>query len=216
MKTRIHQKMCRFELQVMAYGNRYYIERIARLESALAKKPRVLQIDLIGVGEILADFALIIRSVLVKRSSTIRVVTNACSSLQGGSVLVWLMGETRLIREDAKVFFRKANLPEEDDEPEWKDKELSLWDSSDLDPEEGDYARVLQLINEFLPVKEMAGRLVSVPELKQFGLVENQKLDALLETAFSNRVAQAKSSNASVREQHEPRRRKPGPRKVNH
>jgi hypothetical protein len=125
------------------------------------------------------------------------------------------MGETRLIREDAKVFFRKANLPEEDDESEWKDKELSLWDSSDLDPEEGDYARVLQLIDEFLPVKEMAGRLVSVPELQQFGLVENRKLDAFLETVFSNSVAQTKSSNDSVREEREPRRRKPGPRKVN-
>jgi hypothetical protein len=215
MKTQTHPKLRRFELQVMAYGNRYYIERIAKLESALARKPRVLQIDLIGVGEILADFALIIRSALMKRSPRTRVVTNACSSLQGGTVLVWLMGETRIIREDAKVFFRKANLPEEDDEPEWKDKEISLWDSSDLDPEEGDYARVLQLIDEFLPVKEMAGRLVSVPELKQFGLVENPKLDAFLETAFSNRGAKPKSSNDSVREQREPRRRKPGPRKVN-
>src|SRR5215212_4285793 len=99
MKTRIRQRLCRFELQVMAYGNRYYIERVAKLESALARKPRVLQIDLIGVGEILADFALIFRSTLMKRSSKTRIITNACSSLQGGSVLVWLMGETRLIRE---------------------------------------------------------------------------------------------------------------------
>lgn len=215
MKTRNHQKLSRFQLQVMAYGNSYYIERVAKLEAALAREPRVLQIDLIGVGEILADFALIIRSALLKRSPRTRIVTNACSSLQGGSVLVWLMGETRLIREDAKVFFRKSNLPEEDEETGWKEKEICLWDSSDLDPEEGDYARVLQLIDEYLPVKEMAGRLVSVPELQQFGLVENQKLDAFLETAFSNAVTHRDSRNDSVREEREPRRRKPGPRKVN-
>jgi hypothetical protein len=115
-----------------------------------------------------------------------------------------------------KSLFPQSDLLEEDDEPEWKDKELSLWDSSELDPEEGDYARVLQLINEFLPVKEMAGRLVSVPELQQFGLVGNQKMDAFLGTAFSNRVAESKASNDSVREQRGPRRRKPVPRKVNH
>jgi hypothetical protein len=120
MKTLTHRKLRRFELQIMAYGNRYYIERVAKLETVLARRPRVLQIDLIGVGEILADFALIFRSALMKRSPRTRIVTNACSSLQGGSVLVWLMSETRIICEDAKVFFRKANLPEEDGETNCK------------------------------------------------------------------------------------------------
>jgi len=41
-----------------------------------------------------------------------------------------------------------------DDEPRYRDS------YSAIDPDEGDYARVLQLINEFLPVKEMAGRLI--------------------------------------------------------
>lgn len=52
---------------------------------------------------------------------------------------------------------------------------------------EGDYARVLQLINEFLPVKELAGRLIEVPVLRQFGLVENEKVDRFLATAFGQK-----------------------------
>jgi len=36
------------------------------------------------------------------------LITNARSSLQGGAVLVWLMGDTSLIREDAKLYFRKS------------------------------------------------------------------------------------------------------------
>jgi hypothetical protein len=98
---------------------------------------------------------------------------------------VWLLGDTRVIREDARVYFRKANLPEPSkDDGEWKDKSCSLWDTSDLEPEEGDYARVLELINEFLPVSELAGRLISVAELKQFGLVENESVDRYLAQIF--------------------------------
>ena len=55
----------------------------------------------------------------------------------------------------------------------------------ELDPDEGDYARVLDLINEFLPVKEMAGRLIGTPVLRQFALIENEKLDNLLAAALS-------------------------------
>jgi hypothetical protein len=178
----------RFQLQILAYGNCYYIERIARLETVLARKPRVLHIDMIGLGEIPADAALLIRSVLMARSATTRVVTNARNSLVGGSVLVWLLGDSRTIRDDARVFFRRANLPE-DDEEEQKDAlkgdEPNPWESSDeIDPEEADYARVLELINEFLPVKELAGRLIELPVLRQFGLVENEKVDQFLSKAF--------------------------------
>jgi hypothetical protein len=68
----------------------------------------------------------------------------------------------------------------------WNDLEPKYRDSfSEIDPDEGDYARVLQLINEYLPVKELAGRLIGVPVLRQFGLVENEKVDNFLTTAFS-------------------------------
>jgi hypothetical protein len=188
MKTRFRHDPRPFQLQLLGYGNRYYIERVARLEALLARKPRMLQIDLIGVGEVPADSALLIRSVLMSRSPKTRVITRARSSLQNGSVLVWLLGDSRIIRDDAKLFFRRADLPEEDEEEKDKirnDHEPNPWDSSsEIDPEEGDYARVLQLINEFLPVKELVGRLIEVPVLRQFGLVENEKVDHFLATAF--------------------------------
>lgn len=191
MKTKPRQGHRRFQIEIMPYGNSYYIERVAALETALARKPRSLQLDLIGVGEISADAALRIRAALLARSSKTRIVTNARSSLQGGSVLVWLMGDTRLIRDDATVYFRRANLSEvkvaEPDE-DWKEDEPTYCDSfSSIDPEEGDYVRVLQVINEFLPVKELAGRLVGVPVLRQFGLVENERVDCFLATALGKK-----------------------------
>jgi len=177
-----------FQLRVVSYGNSYYIERTVQLERLLARKPREVQIELVGVGEIPADSALLIRSVLLGRSPKTRIITNARSSLQGGSVLVWLMGDSRLIRDDARIFFRRVELPA-DNQPDasetWSEAEPKFSDSFDeIDPEDGDYVRVLELINEFLPVKEMAGRVISVPALRQFGLVENEQVDQFLATAF--------------------------------
>ena len=156
MKSRLRQGVRRFELKVKAYANSYYIDRIAQLEKVLARKPRSVQIDMIGVGEIPADVALLIRAVLMARSPKTRIITNARSSLQGGSVLVWLLGDRRSIRDDARVYFRHANLSEEQEAeqvevlkysaPSYRDSY-----SESVDPEEWDYLRVLQLINEFLP-----------------------------------------------------------------
>jgi hypothetical protein len=170
----------------MSYGNSYYIEQIAKLERVLSRKPRTVQIDLIGVGEIPADSALLIRSVLIGRSPKTRIITNARSSLQGGSVLIWLLGDRRIIRDDARLYFRRVDLSEDevaDKNEAWRDTKYR--DSfSEINPEDGDYARVLQIINEFLPVKELAGRLIEVPVLRQFGLVENEALEQLLAVAF--------------------------------
>jgi len=189
MKTQYKRRVCKFELKLASYSGSYYFERIRQLEKALARKPKVLHLEMIGDGEMPADTALLIRSILLQRSPKTQLVTNARSSLQGGSVLVWLLGDQRLIRDDARVFFKRNPLADEDPvevyagigdaEPKYKDS------YTDVDPEDADYVRVLQLINEFLPVNEFAGRVINVPVLREFGLVENETVDNFLATAFS-------------------------------
>lgn len=189
MKTRSTPKPRQFKLEIFSYGNSYYIDRVTELEKVLARKPKRLQLDLVGVGEISADAALRIRAALLTRSPKTQIITYAHSSLQNGSTLVWLLGDQRLIRDDATVYFRRAKTTEikvvEPDET-WKTEQPDYADSySDVDPEEADYARLLQLINEFLPVNELAGRIVGVPVLRQFGLVEHAQVDNFLATAFA-------------------------------
>jgi hypothetical protein len=216
MKKRSRQGLRRFQVEVWSYGN--YIERIAELERALARKPRVLRIEIAGVGEIPADVALRFRAKLMKRSPKTRLVTDARSSLQGASVLLWLLGDSRTIRDDALLYFRHTTLSKEDQVQEngaWKDDEPKYRDSySSIDPDEGDYARVLDIINEFLPVNEMAGRLIGVPVLRQFGLVENEQVDHFLATVFSKRPAPAESRPSGMREKRVQRRQKPSVRQL--
>jgi len=121
-------------------------------------------------------------------------------------VLIWLLGDSRTIRHDAKLYFRRTTLSEDDEvqeNGEWKDNEPKYRDScSWFDPEEGDYARVLELIDEFLPVKEMAGRLIGVPVLRQFGLIENEKVDNFLARVFSKIQEPNESSLNSAHKRH--------------
>ncbi len=208
MKRRSRQGLRRFRVEVWSYGN--YVGRIAELERELGKKPRVLQIEIVGTGEIPADATLRFRAALMERSPKTRIAAHARSSLQGGSVLLWLLGDSRTIREDARLYFRRTTLSEDDEVQEngaWKADEPGYRDSySHFDPDEGDYARVLQLINEFLPVKEMAGRLIGVPVLRQFGLIENEKLDNFLAAAFSKSPEPAERSLKATDQQRVQRR----------
>ena len=190
MKTRPYKsQVCQFRLKLQSYANAYFIKKALKLETDLARKPKELHLEMIGEGEIPADTALLLRSILMKRSPSTRLVTNARSSLTGGSVLVWLLGDQRMIREDARVFFNRNPLADEepvevyaglgDAEPKYKDS------YSCIDPEDADYAQMLQVIDEFLPVNQFAGRIISVSVLREFGLIENERVDNFLATAFS-------------------------------
>ncbi len=181
MKTRSTRSLRRLLFKIRFFCD--YADQIGQLEKALARKPEKLQLDIIGSGELSPDTALLMRSVLLGRSPKTHLITNARSSLQGGAVLVWLMGDTRLIREDAKLYFRKSNKEDEDDDGEdWKGEKS---DDSETDLEEIDYEQVLQHIDNFLPVKELAGRPVDLEVLRQFGLVDNEKVDHFLASAFA-------------------------------
>ena len=188
MMTNYGQELLRFPVNLLYNCNTYLIERVAKLEDVLADVPKQLHLELMGDGEIDADWALVLRDVLNQRSRETRLITSARSTLKNGSVLVWLLGDRRLIRDDAKVFFRRANVTEEADiDPEkvWSECDMQYVDSfSEADPEEASHAQVLHYINEFLPVRELAGRIVDVRTLRQFGLVGNEKLDHFLATTL--------------------------------
>jgi hypothetical protein len=82
------------------------------------------------------------RSVLLGRSAKTHLISNARSSL-----LLWLMGDTRLIREDAKLYFRKSTKEDDDeDNGVWKEEKS---EDSEVDLEEVDYEQVLQYIDHF-------------------------------------------------------------------
>lgn len=191
MNIRSWQDRHRVQIRIMWRNDDWYIDRIQDLGQILLNEPEEVELELIGTGEIPADTVLVLRSVLMQRSPKTRIVTNARSSLQHAAVLLWLLGDERLIRDDAKLFFREADLPDEmpdKKKTDWKDKKTFLDWLSDIDPEEADYARVLQLIDDYLPVSELTGRFIDVEMLRQFGLIESGKVDNFLATIFASKT----------------------------
>lgn len=179
-------RQSKLTLQLSSWGS--YLDEAAELEDLLRKKPARLRIELSGVGEMPSDTALLIRSILLARSPRTHVTTHARSSLQGGAVLVWLLGDHRLIREDARLHFRAAGPFENSDSgTPWVEPDTL----TDDEFENADYIRVLQLINEFLPVRELAGRSIELPTLRQFGLVDNAKTDEVLTALLTRKKRQA-------------------------
>lgn len=196
-RTKTVKRPSKLLIKLRSWGS--FINEAYQLETMLAKKPKQLQIEFVGPGEIPADSALLMRSMILKRSPQTRLVTNARSSLQGATVLIWLLGEKRHIRDDARLQFRAAGLFVADDAPvTWKDRSFF---NDDDDMDEDDYIRVLQAINEFLPVKELAGPPIDVSVLKQFGLIDSDKVDALLATAFGRAKECRKNRRARVKRQ---------------
>ena len=178
-RTKPVKRQSKLLIKLRAWGS--FIDDAFELESLLAKKPWVLQIELVGAGEIPADTALLMRSMILKRSPKTRIVTNARSSLIGSTVLIWLLGDVRHLREDAQLRFRSAGpFVSNDTADKWND----YCSCDECAIEEHNYIRVLQAINEFLPVKELTGQSIEMPVLKQFGLVENAKVDKFLSAAF--------------------------------
>ncbi len=198
MKTRSTRSLRRLLFKIRYYCD--YTEQIGQLEKVLARKPQKLQLDIIGSGDLSPDIALLIRSVFLSRSPRTHLITNARSSLQDGAVLIWLMGDTRLIRDDAKLYFRKSNKEEDDEDGEdWKKKS----EDSEMDLEEADYEQVLQHIDNFLPVKELAGRPLTPEVLRQFGLVDNEKMDQFLVSAFAGDAANTERAKPGVDDKQE-------------
>jgi len=183
----------RFQFKVLPYGNLYYPERLGELRELLAGQPERVDIELMGKGEINGDAALAFRSVLRERWPGTHVAMHARSSLMNGSVLVWLQGDERTIREDAWIFFRGADGTEE---TPWSEAAAKFPGATGWpDQDEIDHPRVLELINEYLPVKEFAGRLIRPAELRQFGLLENDAMERFLACAFAEEELKTEESD---------------------
>jgi len=178
-RAKAGRRRAKLVIKLSAWSN--YIDYAHQLEGLLGKKPKELEIELVGLGEIPADTALLMRSIIRKRKEGTRVVTNGRSSLRAGAALVWLHGDKRLMRDDARITLRAVGPFEADNAP-------GVWDDrcrcEYCEMAEQDYIRVLRAINEFLPVKELAGRPIEFATLKQFGLVESEKQDRALAAAF--------------------------------
>jgi len=150
----------------------------------LVTRPKVVTLRFIGPHEMPPDSALVVHHGLTTRPPGITVVTQAWSPVLGPSLLVWLVGDVRDVRPTASFRFRSLGQVArfKQRRPPWE--EDRGWMTSDNEPEPSvgleDYKTVLRLMDEYLPVDQWAGKIITPAMLRELGLVGHSPLDDLL------------------------------------
>lgn len=148
------------------------------IQNALAAGGENLRIDLLGPGCMLNDTALMTYHALRERPGTMRLHAHSHTCLINGAILPWLVADTRSIRPDAWI---QISEPREGGEPLGL-KEYPTALSGDESPSQTDLRTVLRLLNEFLPVDEIAGMRLFEADLGELGLIsEPGEIDPLIE-----------------------------------
>jgi hypothetical protein len=131
--------------------------------------------------------------ILTTKSNGVQIITDAWSSVLGPSILVWLAGDVRRIRPTTNFYFRSLQettsrrrsrrpLLEDDFESMTSDSE------PEVSPGLNDYKTFLELIDQYLPVDQIAGKFISPAMLSEFGLLEDSPLDNLLNKVLTKDV----------------------------
>ena len=132
------------------------------LKKAIEKKPKVLRVEIVGLGRIYCDAILAIYHLLLNRGE-VRLAVDLQTSLVGGALLLVLLADEVNIRPD--TWFEIEKIEEDPDIVGVRDLET-----------------VDKLLNQFLPTKTMRGKRVPLKEtLEEFSCLKNSDLDQKIE-----------------------------------
>lgn len=156
-------------------------EMFQKVRHALSKKPKALKLELVGAGEFSQDMVLATHSLLVEaKKGGLKLTTQAHSSLYNGSLLLWLIGDKRIIRSN-KAFFEVDSIDEQsDDDSDCMSEEDVPFLNRREKVYQSNFLEIVRLISEYLPVKELAGKRLEMKELTDYGLIDSEESDKQL------------------------------------
>lgn len=163
------------------------VTQLSLLENAMERGPSVFTLQLIGPGVMASDKALLLYDALMQRSPMTRLITYARSCLLDATVLLWLAGDERRIRETAWI--QMDSLQRLVDTEPWKNPEAarrrSMSKSVTVPAWVTDYRTVSRILNEYLPLEEVADRPIYREELEELGLLTSPEEEEHLAKCFA-------------------------------
>jgi len=162
-------------------------EMFRKVRLALRNKPKALRLELVGAGEFSQDIVLAIHSLLIDaKKGGLKLTTQAHSSLYNGSLLLWLVGEKRIIRSNTAFFEVDRTEDEEDDDLDFISEERTPFLNRREMVYQSNFKEIVRLIDEYIPVKELAGQRLEMKELSEYGLVDSESTDKQLLALMNN------------------------------
>jgi len=161
------------------------VTQLSLLESAIEKEVPIFTLELIGPSVMASDKALLLYDALMQRNPKTRLITYARSCLLDATVLLWLAGDERRIRETTWV--QMDSLERLLDTQPWKNPEVARRKNSKFVTEPAwvtDYRTAAQLLNEYLPLEEVADRPIYKEELEEMGLLTSSEEERYLAECF--------------------------------
>lgn len=154
-----------------------------RIKDALAKNPKVLELELCGLGHVSQDCCLAIYQLLKNRPSSVRLEVKVLSSLYDGSLLFLLPANKVNVRPHCWVQIDDVDRLQEHD---WSDREEMFGRTSTSPIKKptfvSDYQSVWNILSESLDCKAIADKRVPLTELlTDFGLLDSDKYSQELE-----------------------------------
>jgi hypothetical protein len=158
-----------------------------RIKDVLAKNPKVLELELCGLGHVSQDCCLAIYELLKNRPASVRLEVKVLSSLYDGSLLFLLPANKVTVRPHCWVQIDNLQRLEEHD---WSERE-DPFGRSTISPIKkptfvSDYQSVWNILSESLDCESIADKRVPLTDLlSDFGLLDSDKFSQELEKLVS-------------------------------
>jgi hypothetical protein len=157
-----------------------------RVKKALEAAPQTLKIELVGLGHVQPDVVLAIYDLLLNRDSCISLHVAVKTSLYDGSLLMVLPAQKISVRSNS--WFQLDSM-EKLDSNDWLERgENWMYNrrySSNEPAVVTDYRSVYTILNQYLPLKEIADRRLPLEStLKEYGLLHSEAEELAFQKIF--------------------------------
>ena len=143
---------------------------LATIQNAISECYDSLQLELLGPGVMLPDTALMIYHEMSKRPLWMTIHAHSHTCLMDGALLPWLLADTRSIRPDAWIQVSESAEFLHDFMCGRGDYSTAV-SASEESASDTDTRTIHRLLDEFLPVSEIAGLRLFEPDLRELGLI---------------------------------------------
>ena len=172
---------------------------LTAIETAISQPRRTMSLQLLGPGLMAPDTALMAYHVLKGRPETLSIHAHSHTCLIDGAILPWLMSDTRSIRPDAWIQVSDGEDLDREGNTGYGDYSTAVIAAQES-PASTDLRTIHRLLDEYLPVSEIAGLRLFEPDLRELGLITSPGEPDLLAEYFAAKPAATKKTKRKTQE----------------